>query len=220
MQTSGLRPTLSRHGLGGSDGARLGGSLSAIDRGRIDDFGAGIDSLGVASSRLGELLLMPFAGLGEGIAKGSAEFLGGINAIVGPIGDVLEPVLSGIGVAFERVGIVAGGIGRIIGAVFEPLGSIFQGLGEITKTFDDSVTSLLRGFVDGAVAVTQWVNSFTAVGVIADNIGAIGDTVSRVSKIISTAFSQVSSSIGKAIQSWCGTAITASFMCIIIFRWP
>ena len=197
-----LLPFFANLGPAADDIARLGGSLSAIDRGRIDDFGAGIDSLGVASSRLGELLLMPFAGLGEGIAKGSAEFLGGINAIVGPIGDVLEPVLSGIGVAFERVGIVAGGIGRIIGAVFEPLGSIFQGLGEITKTFDDSVTSLLRGFVDGAVAVTQWVNSFTAVGVIADNIGAIGDTVSRVSKIISTAFSQVSSSIGKAIQSW------------------
>ena len=197
-----LLPFFANLGPAADDIARLGGSLSAIDRGRIDDFGNGIDALSVASSRLGELLLLPFVGLGEGIAQGSAEFLGGINAIVGPIGDVLQPVLSGLGTAFEVVGVVIGGIGRVIGEIISPIGDLAQAFGAVGESFGTAFVDVVRYLVDGAVAATDFAVSFKPLGAVAANLGTIGDTFSRVSKIISTALSQVSNSIGKTIQSW------------------
>lgn len=185
-----------------NDIQRLGGAVSDLDRSRLADFGAGIDALGVATRGLGQQLTLPFTGLGEGIAQGAAEFLGGINAIVGPIGDVLEPALSGLGTAFELVGTLIGGVGRVLGTVLSPIGDIFQGIGQAAGDFSETFVSLTRSFTDSAVAVTDWVVSFTPVGAIADNIGAIGETLSRVLNIIGTAAAQVGEYIGGIVSSF------------------
>jgi hypothetical protein len=218
-----LLPFFNNLGPAADDIERLGGALSEIDRGRIDDFGSGIDALGVASSRLGELLLLPFAGLGEGVARGASEFLGGVNAIIGPIGDVLEPALSALGTQFEIIGTIFGTVGRLIGTVLSPLGEIFQGLGQSFEPFRDAVADSVRAFGDAAVATADWLVSFTPLGVIADNIGAIGETIGRVVTIIGTAFSQVGEYVGGVVTSFAeflglqgaleaiGTAITSVF---------
>jgi hypothetical protein len=141
-----LLPFFNNLGPAADDIERLGGSLSEIDRGRIDDFGAGIDALGVASSRLGELLLLPFAGLGEGVAQGAAEFLGGINAIVGPIGQILEPALSALGLAFEVLGTTIGAVANITGAALDPIATAIQGLGQAAE----GVGEYLSGWLETA----------------------------------------------------------------------
>lgn len=197
-----LLPLFANLGPAADDIERLGGSLSAIDRGRIDDFGAGIDALGVASSRLGELLLLPFVGLGEGIAQGSAEFLGGINAIVGPIGDVLEPILSGLGTAIEIVGVLLGGIGRSIGALLAPIGDFAQAWGVMSDMFNEGLVDGVRYLMDVQVATYEWLASFSPLNAITNNIGAIGEAVSRVANIIGEALSQVGGYIGETLASW------------------
>ncbi len=197
-----LLPFFANLGPAADDIERLGGSLTAIDRSRIDDFGAGIDALGVASSRLGELLLLPFTGLGEGIAQGSAEFLGGINAIVGPIGDVLEPVLSSLGSAFEVVGVVIGGIGRVIGEIISPVGDLAQAFGVVGESFNTAFVDIVRYLVDGAIAATEFVVSFSPLGAVAGNLEALGETVSRVANIIGEALSQLGGAIGEVVGSW------------------
>lgn len=185
-----------------ADIERFGKVLNDIDRGRIDDFGAGLDALGVATRGLTTELTLPFAGLGEGITKGAAEFIGGVNAIVGPIGDVLEPILSGLGDSFELLGSIFGTVGRIIGAVLEPLGTIFQGLGQAFEPFRTAVVDSVQAFGDAAVATTEWLVSFTPLGAIADNIGAIGEVIGRVATIIGTAFSQITEYIGGVVSSF------------------
>jgi hypothetical protein len=175
---------------------RLGRALTEIDRGRIDDFGAGIDALGVATQGLGQTLLLPFVGLGEGISKGAAEFIAGVTAIVDPIAQVLEPALTAIGVTFEIFGVAIGTVGRTLGAVLEPVGAIFQGISVAVDPLLEGATNLARSFSDIAAGVTEFIVSSTPLGVIADNIGAIGDTVGRVAVIIGTAFSQVGEYIG------------------------
>jgi hypothetical protein len=197
-----LLPLFAQLGPAANDIERLGGALTAIDRGRIDNFGDGIDALGVASSRLGELLLLPFVGLGEGIAQGSAEFLGGINAIVGPIGDVLQPVLAGLGAAFETVGVVIGGIGRIVGEIISPIGDLAEAFGLVGESFNTAFVDVVRYLVDGAVAATEFAVSFSPLGAVAGNLGAIGETVSRVANIIGEALSQVGGYIGDVVASW------------------
>jgi hypothetical protein len=197
-----LLPFFANLGPAADDIERLGGSLTAIDRSRIDDFGAGIDALGVASSRLGELLLLPFVGLGEGIAQGSAEFLGGINAIVGPIGDVLEPILSGLGSAIEIVGVLLGGIGRSLGALLAPLGDLSQAWGGLADAFNEELVDIVRYFVDAQVASYEWLASFSPLNAITNNIGSLGETFSRVANIITTALSQLGGAIGEVVGSW------------------
>ena len=204
-----LLPFFESLGPAADDIERLGGALSDIDRGRIDDFGAGIDALGVASSRLSELLLLPFAGLGEGIAQGAAEFTAGVNAIVGPIGDVLEPVLSSLGAYFERVGVVVGGVGRIIGALLSPIAKLAQAFGAVGDSVTGAFGDLVRYIVDGIVAVVEFGVSFSPLNLIADSISGIsesfsgiGETISRVATIISTAFSKVTEYVGEVITSW------------------
>jgi hypothetical protein len=197
-----LLPFFAQLGPAADDIERLGGSLTAIDRSRIDDFGAGIDALGVASSRLGELLLLPFVGLGEGIAQGSAEFLGGINAIVGPIGDVLQPVLSSVGTALELVGVVLGGVGRVIGEIISPIGDLAQAFGVVGDSLNTAFVDLVRYLVDGAVAATAFAVSFAPLANVSDSVGAIGETFSRVATIITTALSQLGGAIGEVVGSW------------------
>ena len=144
-----LLPFFNNLGPAADDIERLGGSLSEIDRGRIDDFGDGIDQLRIASSRLGDLLTLPFAGLGEGIARGAGEFLGGINAIVGPIGQILEPALSALGLAFELLGTTIGAVASIIGAALDPIAAAIQGLSQAAE----GVGEYLSGWLETA---QQW----------------------------------------------------------------
>jgi len=211
--------------LGGAedDINRLGGALSQLDRRRIDEFGAGLDALGVASGRLGELLLVPFVGLGEGVAQGSAEFLGGVNAIVSVVGDILEPILTGIGRAVQVVGTLLGGAGRVIGAIFAPLGDLFQALGNAFEPFNDAIVDFVTYLVDAQVAVVEFIASFSPVALIGDALGGIigyvqqiGDTVTtalgpvvdmmqRIATVASEAFSQFST----LVQDTFGRAVTA-----------
>jgi hypothetical protein len=197
-----LLPFFKNLGPAASDLERFGKVLNDIDRGRIDDFGAGVDALSVASRGLSTDLLLPFTGLGEGISKGAAEFLGGINAIVGPIGDVLEPVLASLGTAFEVVGVVIGGIGRVIGEIISPIGDLAQAFGVVGESFNAAFVDVVRYLVDGAVAATDFAVSFTPLGAVAANIGTLGETFSRVANIITTALSQLGGAIGEVVGSW------------------
>jgi hypothetical protein len=175
---------------------RLGRALTEIDRGRIDDFGAGVDALGVATQGLGQTLLLPFVGLGEGISKGAAEFIAGVTAIVDPIAQVLEPALTNLGRLFEVAGILIGQAGKNIGAFLAPIAEIVQAISQSLKPFNDGIVDLARAAADLSGSFNEFLASSSVFGVIADNIGAIGDTVGRVAVIIGTAFSQVGEYIG------------------------
>lgn len=193
-----------------NDIQRLGGAVSDLDRSRLADFGAGIDALGVATRGLGQSLTLPFTGLGEGIAQGSAEFLGGINAIVGPIGDVLEPLLSGLGSTVEAVGVIIGGIGRQLGAVLSPIGDLAQAFGLVGDSINTAFVDVVRYLVDASVATTEWIVSFSPIGIIADNIGAIGETLGRVSEVVSRAATIVTTAFGQltgVIQRFVGGTV-------------
>lgn len=198
-----LLPFFRNIGGAAADMERFGRALSELDRGRIDNFGAGLDALGVATQGLGQSLLLPFAGLGEGIARSFAEITAGITAVVDPIGQTLEPVLTQVGRIVELIGTNIGNLGRVIGAVFEPFATVAQAVSQALTPLQESIFEVLRSFSDGAVVVTQWVVSFTPIGAIADNIGALGETISRVVTIVTTAFGK----IGQAISDTLGEAV-------------
>ena len=180
-----------------ADMERFGGAVSELDRQRLADFGAGLDALGVATRTLGQELTLPFTGLGEGIAKATAEIIGGFNSIVGPIGDVLEPLLTNIGRAVELLGVGLGNIGRLIGAVLTPLGDAVQFIGQVLEPINEAFVDLIRYISDGTVRVAEWLQSFNPIYAITDAFGgaaeaaeAVSSVVSRVTRIVSAAVSQ------------------------------
>lgn len=148
-----LLPFFANLGPAADDIERLGGALTKVDRRQIDDFGAAIDALSVASSRLGELVLLPFTGLGEGVANGAADFLGGVNRIADAIGDILAPEMETLGNLFEVVGkaatlsadLIAGAF-RVVEAALKPLG------GSILPAVGAGIALINRQILIGAVA--------------------------------------------------------------------
>ena len=185
-----LLPFFKNLGGASDDMERFGRALTAVDRRRIDDFGAGLDALGVATQGLGQSLLLPFVGLGEGITKAFAEVVAGLTSIVDPIGQVLEPIFTQIGRVIELIGTNLGNLGRAIGAVLKPFGVIVQGIAQAFEPLNDAALSFFKAISDGAVAATEFVMSFTPVGLVADNMGAISETLSRIVTIITTAFAK------------------------------
>ncbi len=179
---------------------RFGRVLTELDRGRIDAFGASLDQLSVAGQGLGQSLLVPFAGLGEGIATALAEITAGITAIVDPIGRILEPVLTQIGRNIEFLGTQIGNVGRVIGAVFEPFAEIVQAVAVAFEPLLDGILDFFKGVSDAAVSTAEWLISFTPIGAIAENVGFLGETISRVVTIITTAFQRAGEFVGSLVS--------------------
>ena len=144
-----------------ADVERLGAALTQIDRGRIDAFGAGLDALAVASQGLGQQLLLPFVGLGEGIAQGAAEFIGGVNQIVSVIADILGPELNTLGNLFNLIGIAVGETARLIASAFEVVRVVLEPIsGSILPAIGAGFALINRQILIGAIGGLA--GSFTA----------------------------------------------------------
>lgn len=204
--------------------------LSDVDKIRLEGFDSSVEKLGTATKGLGQSLLLPFVGLGDGIAKGAAEFVGGITAIVKPIGQILEPALTNLGRLFEVFLSGLGAIGRTIGAVLAPFGKVFQALGEAFAPLNEAFVEFATFVQDAGVKVAEFFMSFTTIGLIAENIDAITDAIEpfvtafveglsyaievieRLGAIVAAVFQKVyeavSSYIGQTIES-VGEAVSA-----------
>ena len=195
-----LLPFFRNLGPAADDVERLGRALTDIDKRRIDEFGSALDGLGVATQGLGNSLLLPFVGLGEGVANAFAEVTAGITAIVDPIGRVLQPVLSSIGAVIQSIGVALGGLGRIIGAVFEPFAIVVDAAYTALEPLYDLFLQLQTTLIDSTVAVVEWVGSFTPIGAIAESVSVLASAISRVVTIIRTAVQRVGEFVGSLVE--------------------
>jgi hypothetical protein len=207
-----LLPFFNELGLAATDMERFGRAVSDLDRSRLADFGGGIDALSLATQGLGQSLLLPFTGLGEGVARGLAEVTAGITAIVDPIGRILEPLLTQIGRIIELIGVNIGNFGRTIGAVFEPFAVIVQEVSQALEPLYEGIFNFLQGISNAAVSVTEWVVSFTPIGAIAANVGALGETISRVVTIITTAFQRAGEFVGGLVSRFSELVAQSPFL--------
>jgi phage-related protein len=196
--------------------------LTDVDKIRLEGFDSSVEKLGTATKGLGQSLLLPFVGLGDGIAKGSAEFVGGITAFVKPIGQVLEPFLTQAGRTIELFLNGLGSIGRTIGAVLEPFGRVFSAVSAAIAPALDAFYDFSQAIQGIDEQVVAFLMKFTSIGVIADNIDLIVESikpfvtafvdglnsavevVQRLGVIVATAFEQVASviasTIGRAVE--------------------
>lgn len=119
--------------------------ISDVDRERIASLGTAFDDVQTAILGLSQNLLAPFAGLVEGIADAIAQAIGGVTAIIAPLGDVLTPILDAVGAGFgefgRTIGLVTEIIGKVLGVALTPLTNVFKLLGPAISP----VTLVLQG---------------------------------------------------------------------------
>lgn len=86
------------------DVERFGAAISDIDRSRVDSLGDSFDGLFVSFRALGQSLLLPFAGVVDGIVKLFSGLINIVTSVAQVIGFVLGPVLDTVGKAFGVFG--------------------------------------------------------------------------------------------------------------------
>jgi hypothetical protein len=188
-----------------NDLERLGNAITDRERAQIDEFGRSLDALSVSAQGLGNAILAPFAGLGDGISRAAAEFTAGITSLVDPVLRTLEPVFTNLGRIIEVIGVSFGNLGRVIGAVFAPVADTVQQIGDALAPVNDAIVDLTRFIGDAAVSTVEFLQQFSpfaAIGAVVERITPlfdrfsgvfdnVGSTVSRVARIISTAFTRI-----------------------------
>jgi hypothetical protein len=103
-------------------------------------------------------------------------------------------------------------MGRVIGAVFEPFAVIVQEVAQALEPLYEGIFNFLQSISNAAVSVTEWVVSFTPIGAIAANVGVLGETISRVVTIITTAFQQAGEFVGGLVSRFAELIAQSPFL--------
>ena len=217
-----LIPTFKNIAQTDADMKRFFATLSEFDKIRFEGFDSSVEALETSTSGLGRALTLPFVGLGDGISRGSAEFIGGITAIVKPIGQVLEPVLTQLGRAIEFILTSVGAVGRTIGAIFKPIGDAFAAISEAISPVMDAFYDFGATIVGVGEQAAAFIASFSPLNLVGEaieyvssavqpfidafgeGVSYVGEVASRVGAIISAAFERlqeiVASTIGRVVE--------------------
>lgn len=100
--------------IGESEAAlrRFAAAISDVDQGRISSLGQAFDNVKTSITGLGQNILLPFAGIAEGVSNLFADVIASVSRLAQVIGAVLTPVLDTIGKGFSLLG---GGLAYVNG---------------------------------------------------------------------------------------------------------
>ena len=92
--------------IGESEAAlrRFAAAISDVDQGRISSLGQAFDNVKTSITGLGQNILLPFAGIAEGVSNLFADVIASVSRLAQVIGAVLTPVLDTIGKGFSLLG--------------------------------------------------------------------------------------------------------------------
>jgi hypothetical protein len=113
-----LLPFFRQLGTTAEDVQRLGGALSDLDRTNLDTLGRSLDAISRATTRLGELVLLPFTGFVTDVTNALADLIGFVNRVVELIGRGLRPVIDALGASFKILSLLLQQINKGIDFVF------------------------------------------------------------------------------------------------------
>jgi hypothetical protein len=192
---------------------RFGAAISDLDRGRVDALGTSFDGLAVALQGLGQNLILPFAGVVDGVVQVISSVIGQITTnFVQPFGELITPVLDRVGAAFAAfaegvsfsVDFASGPlqrIGSLFQTVFDTIGNIISAAGPGIQTYFDALTSTVTRLI------TVFSDSFSAVFDALSELGAafgrllgFGDDVTQIGTRIGEAFGFVYTVFGQVVQ--------------------
>jgi len=149
-----LQPALKQFAASEKDLKRFSAQIDGLDKARLDDLGDGFDKLQTSASGLGRQLVLPFAGLTEGITKALADVTGGLSAILSTVGDVVAPFLDAIGAIIQGIGSLVGIILKLIAAALTPFTSAIRSISSLVMLASgglDSLSTSVNGALDSFI---------------------------------------------------------------------
>ena len=100
---------------------RLGGVMNEGDVGRFKALDDAFDNATRATTRLGEVLLLPFTELFAGIANGSASAIGGLASALRPLGSIVADIFGAAAPLIEGFAVALNLSLRAVGALFQAI---------------------------------------------------------------------------------------------------
>lgn len=195
-----ILPTLKQLGPAAQDLTRFGATLSDLDRRNLDELGDGFDDLVLAFQGISQSLILPFAGLAEGISEGLSAAIAGLNAVIAPLGDIVAPFATAIGVVIEVVGNSVAIIGTLIGTALQPAAAVFQILGQVVEFFADGI----RAAYDAMNSVLQPLREFFSfdeqVASFSEGLEWLGSVFERLARIVAQAVQNVINYVSQLVQ--------------------
>lgn len=147
--------------------ARFSATIDGVDVERLAGVDDSFDDIKTALQGLSQNLLVPFAGLADGVASAIADAIGGFTNLLEPFLDRIQPFLDAIGEGFTLAGEIIYDVATTAGTVLETLFSVIERLGTIVGA---AVGETLNYFGD---LLTQF-GEFTGLG------GVISGTASAI----------------------------------------
>lgn len=187
-----LLPTFNAIGEGTDALERFSATIDGVDRERISSLGQSFDDVKTSIMGLSQNLLLPFAGLVEGIASAIADTIGAITNIVEPIGDLLTPLLDSFGVTFTQIGEVIFNVGTIVSRVLSvsltPFINLFTALSPAISPINAVLTGVnvvLEGMIaiiDGVIE--RWNNFVSSIPLVGEYMKVnVNDTEVAVGQV-------------------------------------
>lgn len=135
---------------------RFSAAISDIDRDRIGSLGQAFDNVKTSLAGLGQSLLLPFAGVVDGVARLFADIIGTVTRLAQAIGFVLTPVVDGIGAAF---GLLSEGLAAVNGLFDYLTGANQKAAVEVQSLRTEMEDPLEAGFVKEFANDLERINS-------------------------------------------------------------
>lgn len=180
---------------------RFSASIDNVDVDRLAGVDDSFDDIKTALQGLSQNLLVPFAGLADGVASAIADAIGGFTNLLEPFLDRIQPFLDAIGEGFTLAGEIIYDAATTAGTVLESLFSVIERLGAIVGA---AVGETLNYFGD---LLTQF-SEFTGLGgVIAGVASAIAGAFQGLWDGIKNVVSTVGGFIEQVLQfaeDWLG----------------
>jgi len=183
---------------------RFNGALSDVDRTRIDGLGDAFDAVAVSIQGFGQELLTPFIGITRSISEGLAPAIATFGRNVGAVLDVFSPLTSAIGLSINLFLQFGSTVGNIVGTVLEPFAAAGRTVSEAFDLISQAATSVFGRVNDAVIGFREFFQFEGVAASFRDTFAQIGEVISRVSTIVTTAIGK----LGEVIGSTLGNAIT------------
>jgi len=120
---------------------RFGGAMTDLERIDLNqNLGGALDAIGRATTRLGEIVLLPFTGFVADVTNSLADLFGTVNRVAELLGRVFKPAIDALGASFKILGFLLQQLNRGIDFVFGTAkvaaDSASKAVGEARKTLE------------------------------------------------------------------------------------
>lgn len=190
---------------------RFGGAINDLDQQRLLALDGAFENLQRSILGLGREVLTPFIGITQSITDGLAPAVATFSRNIGAVLDIFSPLTSAVGAItnlFLQFGSV---VGNLIGTVLEPFATAGRVMSAGIDAISASFTAIGTRVNDAVLGFREFFQFEGVAAAFRDTFAQIGEVVSRVGTIITTAFTQIAGLVGETfgrVTSVVGEAVS------------